>query len=152
MRQEYKGKVLPLHTSIVHHEQVHLGGDQRVFFLCEFLSKGKSSTYSSHLHHLDATSPVDGLWWRGQMISLKIRVSCSHNSLLLHSLLELLCFVLSSSPPPYNPSCLFATRHDMSRFSKILQIIVEDAWQRRFLWRLVVKVVKLCNVNMDFGL
>jgi len=30
--------------------------------------------YSSHLCHLDATSIVDGLWWRGQILSLKIRV------------------------------------------------------------------------------
>jgi hypothetical protein len=152
---------------------VHLGGDQRVFFVCKFLSNGKSKRclwigkwgkiyfkvvwsnvsqlvgfvhiYSEHLYHLDATSLVDGLWWRGQILLLKIRVSCSHNSLLLHSLLELFCFVLSSSPPPYNPSCLFATRHNTSGFSKILSIIVEEARHERFLWRSVVKVVKLCN-------
>ncbi len=47
---------------------------------------------------------------------------------------------------------LFATCHNTSRFSKILQIIVEYAWQRRFLWRLVIEVVKLCNVNINFGL
>jgi hypothetical protein len=154
MRQEYKGKVPPLHTSMVYRELVGAGslgwwsagffcvqifverqiiivlvnrkGGKYIYFevVCSNLSQllGFVRIYSSHLRHLDATSPVDGLWWRCQILLLKIRVPCSHNSLLLHSLLELLCYVLSSSPPPYNPSCLFATHHNTSRFSKILQV------------------------------
>jgi len=46
-----------------------------------FQGVGSVSTLPQKLvvSHLDATSTIDGLWWRGQILVLKIRISHSHN-------------------------------------------------------------------------
>jgi hypothetical protein len=90
------------------------------------------SIYGSHLLHLDATSTIDGLWWKGQILPLKIRVSRSHTppfSYIESLSFFILCWVHHLHLQVFHSSSWLAIALG---FCKILQMTIENAQRLEF--------------------
>lgn len=101
--------------------------------------------YGSHLHHVDATSTIDDLWWRVRFHHWKLRYHTHVASLFLHSRHELLCSMLNMSSPSYSPPFLFAICHSTLWFARIHNVPLKmhdgkGSFGGSFL--------ELCNANM----
>ncbi len=109
--------------------------------------------HGSHLCHLDVTFTINGLWHGGQIILLKIRVSCSHNlffSYICHLSFLALCWVCHLHLPVLHFSLSLAIGHqNFARFCKLM-MKMHNIWTLG--WLLWGWSHEVCNVNMDFEL
>jgi hypothetical protein len=98
-----------------------------------FQGVGSASTLPQKLvvSHLDATSTIDGLWWRGQILVLKIRISHSHNFISFCYLsFFVLCWVCHLHLIVFHSSSPLAIMHG------ILQDFTRYCWRcTTFRWR-----------------